>query len=125
MGKMIHQRPAVAIGHIPLHSPDVEKTARFLDEVGMRAIFQRPGMGIFELRGGTHLVLRQGAPESDEVAFDLMVDDLDATRAQLQSLGYEATAIERGGGPHSRFFVVDGAGLRYRFNSSHVGALPV
>ena len=80
------QRPPVAVGHVRLTVSDVGAAARWLEEVGLRPIVTRGELAVLELRGGTHVVVRQAEQPAEPGAaapFDLMVDDVDATLQQL------------------------------------------
>ena len=73
------ERPLAAIGHLRFNVTDVEATARWFATVGLRAIVSSSELAVLELRGGTHLVVRQAerAPEPRARApFDLMFDDI-------------------------------------------------
>jgi hypothetical protein len=75
------QRPPVAVGHVRFNVVDVGAAARWLETVGLRPIVTRDELAVLELRGGTHVVVRQSeqppAPGTG-APFDLMVDDVDA-----------------------------------------------
>src|SRR5271156_911297 len=76
------QRPPVAVGHVRLNVTDVGAAARWLETVGLRPIVTMNELAVLELRGGTHVVVRQaeGPPAPGTGApFDLMVDAIDAT----------------------------------------------
>ena len=76
-------------------------------------------MGVLELRGGTHIVLQAGTPESeDRVYFDLMVDDLDESHRLYTEQGLQPTEISRGR-IHDEFMLREPGGNNFRFNSSH------
>src|SRR5258707_13442210 len=64
MTSLIDQRPPVAVGHVRLNVVDVGAAARWLETVGLRPIVTRDELAVLELRGGTHVVVRQagGAP---------------------------------------------------------------
>jgi hypothetical protein len=52
-------------------------------------------VAIFELRGGTHLILMtKSAVVPGDAPFDLMVEDLGATHQHLTSLGLAPSPIE-------------------------------
>ena len=75
--------------------------AQILDRGGRMHghIFKGESFGVLELRGGTHLVLRRAEETIEpgrEAPFDLVVDDVDAARAEFTSTGVAATGIERG-----------------------------
>jgi hypothetical protein len=90
-------------------------------KIGMRPMVQRPEVAVLELRGGTHLVLI-AKPEvmAGEAPFDLMVEDLQATRQHLIGLGLAPTPIERASPDHERFLLREPAGHVITFFSSHV-----
>jgi hypothetical protein len=92
----------------------------------MRTIVQRSEVAVLELRGGTHLVLI-AKPEvvAGDAPFDLMVEDLHATRKALVSLGLAPTPIERASPDHERFTVREPAGHVIAFYSNHCSGEPV
>jgi catechol 2,3-dioxygenase-like lactoylglutathione lyase family enzyme len=113
-------RPAVWIGHAVLPVSDLERSAAFWRGLGMREVGRDDHVVVLELRGGTHLILVPGAPPADaDAPFDLMVDDLEATRAQWSESGLDPSPIEPGR-IHSAFTVRDPDGYRVTINSSHV-----
>lgn len=120
-------RPSVWVGHVVLDSDRLEETAQFMRTIGMRTIFAGPRVAVFELRGGTHLVVI----EKDQVAagaapFDLMVEDLQATHQKFISQGLEPTPIESAADmPHQFFRVREPAGHVITFYSNHVSGKPV
>lgn len=91
-------RPAAAIGHMFLRADGVAKTSARLIEVGLRPIIQKEHFAIFELRGGTHVVIRplEDKEEHFEASFDLMVDDIQAAHTQYRAAGFEVSAVESG-----------------------------
>ena len=119
------ERPPVWVGHIHLNTPDVPASCAFLTKLGMRPIFEGDGIGVLELRGGTHIVVRPGeAVQGERAEFDLMVEDLDATHGELVAKGVAPTEIERGK-IHDEFDVTDPSGFVIRFRSDHSSDLPV
>ncbi len=120
-------RPPVWVGHVVLGVADLEKSKKYWTRLGLRFIASGEGFAVLELRGGTHLVL---LPAETPVAsgtpapFDLMVDDLEATRERWAGLGLAPSAIERGR-IHASFRVRDPSGYDVTVNSSHVGDRPV
>jgi len=93
------QRPPVAVGHVRFNVSDVGAAARWLETVGLRPIVTRDELAVLELRGGTHVVVRQveqppapgaGAP------FDLMVDDVDAAHRDYAEKGLSPSPVRRG-----------------------------
>lgn len=119
------ERPGVWVGHVTLPTPDLAATRDFMLQLGMRAIAHGDDFAVFELRGGTHLLLLPSPqPASGSAYFDLMVDDLDATHARLQALGLAPSAIQPGR-IHRSFTVRSPSGHTLTFNSSHVSDEPV
>jgi catechol 2,3-dioxygenase-like lactoylglutathione lyase family enzyme len=99
---------------------DIERSADFWRDLGLREIERNPHVAVLELRGGTHLVIVPGTPTAgSDAPFDLMVEDLDATREQWLERGLDPSPIERGR-IHSAFTVSDPDGYRVTVNSSHV-----
>ncbi|TKS58247.1 MAG: glyoxalase [Nitrospira sp.] len=68
------QRPQVSVGHGALETDRMEESAQFMRTIGMRTVFQGPEVSVYELRGGTHLILMlksSGVPGN--ASFDLML----------------------------------------------------
>ena len=88
-------RPPVWVGHVVLETNRLDESAQFMRTIGMRPVYQGSDVCVFELRGGTHLIL---LPKNEVVQgdapFDLMVEDLRATHQQFTSLGLAPTPIE-------------------------------
>lgn len=103
------------------------ESARFMQTIGMRPVFQGPEVCVFELRGGTHLILMLKSQITvGDAPFDLMVDDLNATHQRYASLGLSPSPIEaRPAIDHEVFTVCEPAGHRITFFSSHVSGNPV
>ena len=119
------QRPPVWIGHVTLETSKIEQLDEFMQLVGMRSIAKGDDYSVLELRGGTHLVLiAKEDVHQAEAPFDLMVDDLEAYHQKLLDAGLTPTAIVPGD-IHSAFEVTEPTGYTFKFNSSHVGRLPV
>ena len=120
---MSDERPAVAIGHVRLHTADVQASAAFYEQLGMRACMAWEGMAILELRGGTHLLLIEVEDEIQQLldpVFDLMVDDLIVFRQRLAALGIEASEVtEHEMIRHQRIYVEDPDGHRIAVHSDH------
>ena len=115
-------RPPVWVGHVVLETNRLDKTAEFMRTIGMRPVYLGSDVAIFELRGGTHLIL---LPKNDVVPgdapFDLMVEDLRATHQQFTSLGLAPTPIEAMPAiDHELFRVREPAGHLITFYSSHI-----
>jgi hypothetical protein len=102
-----------------LPAPDAVAAAAFWQTIGMRPVVQREDFAVLELRGGTHLVIVAGDAGSEEIGFDIMVDDLQATWDQFDDAGLNPTPITEGT-IHSSFTVMDPAGRALTINSSHV-----
>jgi hypothetical protein len=116
-------RPPVWVGHVVLYTNKMAESAQFMRTIGMRPIHEGTDVSVFELRGGTHLILLpQGVETSGDATFDLMVDDLRATHERFTSLGLAPSEIEaRPAIGHELFQVREPAGQLITFFSSHVG----
>ena len=113
-------RPAVWIGHAVLTVRDVDRSADYWRDLGMREVERNEHVAVLELRGGTHLLLVPGTPPEDgDTPFDLMVDDVDAKHADWEQRGLDPSPIERGRF-HTAFTMRDPDGYRVTVNSSHV-----
>ena len=120
-GHTADMRPRFGIGHLSLPVDDVDRSTAFYTSVGMRLVVNMGRASILELRGGTHVILR----ESNEApaALDLIVDDIDDTWAALEAAGANPGPIERGH-PHDRFLATDPSGNTLVVNSNHaIGAV--
>ena len=123
----IDERPPVWIGHVFMTVTDVKQSAEFMCKLGMREIFQADYISVFELRGGTHLLLRPALDPivSGTVApFDLMVDDLEISYEKFEALGLSPSTIQADTF-HRSFTLCDPSGCVITVNSSHVSDLPV
>jgi len=121
------QRPPVAVGHVRLNVSDVGAAARWLETVGLRPIVTRDELAVLELRGGTHVVVRQAAqpPAAGTAApFDLMVDDVDATHRDYSDKGLSPSPIRRGR-IHDSFDLPGPDGWAFTVNSSHASGQPI
>jgi hypothetical protein len=121
------QRPPVAVGHVRLNVVDVGAAARWLETVGLRPIVTRDELAVLELRGGTHVVVRQAeqmpAPGTG-APFDLMVDDVDAAHRDYAEKGLSPSPIRRGR-IHDSFEVAGPDGWAFTVNSSHASGQPI
>ena len=125
MSKTGAQRPPLWVGHISLDTDKLDETGAFMRALGMRSIMKSDTLAILELRGGTHIVLvGKASIEPREAAFDLMVEDLDSTHRGFDELGLNVSKISRGK-IHDSFVITEPAGNTIKFNSTHVGDLPV
>jgi hypothetical protein len=121
------QRPPLAVAHVVLETDRMQASGQFMRTIGMRPIFEGPQVGVYEMRGGTHLILMQKSTiVAGNAPFDLMVDDLHATHQRFASLGLAPSAIEaRPAIDHEVFTVREPAGHVITFFSSHVSGKPV
>jgi catechol 2,3-dioxygenase-like lactoylglutathione lyase family enzyme len=117
------ERPSVWIGHVVLLATDVVRSAQWWAELGMREVYRGEEMSIFELRGGTHLLIfptDQSLVSDAPAPFDLMVDDIVATRTEWATRGLAPSACTSAPGDHQVFTVSDPDGYVVRVFSSHV-----
>jgi glyoxalase/bleomycin resistance protein/dioxygenase superfamily protein len=121
------QRPAVGVAHVVLYTDRMEETARFMRTIGMRPIFDGPQVSVYEMRGGTHLIMMlKDKITAGDASFELMVDDLHATHQRFISLGLAPSPIEaRPAIDHEIFTVREPAGHVITFFSSHTSGKPV
>ena len=114
------ERPPVWSGHIRVGARDTAESSRFYEAIGLRTVFVSDEQAIFELRGGTHILLRPN-PEhvAGPVSFDFMVEDLLATHAAWAAACLEVSAISHVR-IHDSFTVTDPAGNVIRVDNSHV-----
>jgi hypothetical protein len=121
------ERPPAAIGHVRFNVTDVEGASRWLAAVGLRTIVSSSDFAVLELRGGTHLVVRQAErpPEPKAGApFDLMFDDIEATHRIFEEKGLSPSSIRRGR-IHDSFEVTGPDGWVLTINSSHASGQPI
>jgi Glyoxalase/Bleomycin resistance protein/Dioxygenase superfamily len=120
-------RPPLAVAHVVLQTDRMDESAHFMRAIGLRPIFEGSPVSVYELRGGTHLILmlkNEIAPGN--AAFDLMVDDLYATHQRFTSLGLSPSSIEaRPAIGHETFTIREPAGHVLTIFSSHVSGKPV
>ncbi len=127
MAKTIDKRPPVAVGHVCLPVKNVLTTSAFLQELGLRKIFEKDTFAVLELRGGTHLILeksRSRTKPGTQAPVDFMVDDVKKARSKYAKMGMKPTRIEAGT-IHSSFFVPGPDGWSFKITSSHTGGRPV
>lgn len=120
-------RPPLGVAHVVLETDRIGESARFMTTIGMRTIFEGPDVCVYEMRGGTHLILmRKNTIVPGNAPFDLMVDDLHATHRRFESLGLAPSPIEgRPAIDHEVFTIREPAGHVITFFSSHVSGKPV
>ena len=115
----VEERPPVWIGHALLQVSDVDRSANWWREIGLREVERNEHVAVLELRGGTHLVLVPGSPKGGDAPFDLMVEDLAATHTDWSKRGITVSAIKKGR-IHNAFVATDPDGYVVTVNSSHV-----
>ena len=110
-----------------LGSDRLAESAQFMRTIGLRPVHEGPTVSIFELRGGTHLILLpKKKVEAGDAPFDLMVDDLHATHRRFTELGLAPSAIEAVPKiDHELFRVREPAGHVITVYSSHVAGRAV
>lgn len=125
--KHADERPPVWVGHVYLDTDRMAASVGFMRAIGMRPVFEGPEVSVFELRGGTHLVLmRKDSVAPGPAPFDLMVDDLHATHRAFAAQGLAPTAIEaRPAIDHEVFELREPAGHLFTVFSTHVSDKPV
>jgi hypothetical protein len=121
------RRPRVSVAHVVLETDRITESGQFMRTIGMRTVFEGPDVSVYELRGGTHLILmKKSKITPGNAPFDLMVDDLRATHGFFTSLGLSPSPIEaRPAIDHEVFTVREPAGHTITFFSSHVSGKPV
>ena len=121
------ERPPVAVGHVSLNVTDLARATTYFKAVGMRSVHEGDSITVLELRGGTHLILRAGAEpiaNGAKAPFDLMVDDIEKTRAAYAAEGFAPSEMERGT-VHEWFKITDPDGYEITVTSSHASGQPV
>lgn len=115
------QRPPIAVAHVVLETDRMDESGRFMKLVGLRPIYEGSPVSVYEMRGGTHLILMLKSEVSAGAAsFDFMVDDVHATHQRFASLGLSPSPIEaRPAIDHEVFTVREPAGHVITVFSSH------
>jgi catechol 2,3-dioxygenase-like lactoylglutathione lyase family enzyme len=116
-------RPPLWTGHVHLFTANLDAATHFLERLGMRKVGGLPKLAALELRGGTHLVLREDPEQvsAGVVPWDLMVDDLEATHDLWQADGFDVSSIVKSSsGPHRSFELTDAEGHVFVVRDSHV-----
>ncbi|TMK60502.1 MAG: VOC family protein [Actinobacteria bacterium] len=114
------ERPPVWVGHLHIYARDPKASAVFYEAIGMRSVWVADDVAIFELRGGTHLVVLPTAePQAGPAEFDLMVDDLAATHAEWAAQGLTVSEIVTSD-IHQSFTVTDPDHHEITVNNTHV-----
>lgn len=120
-------RPPIWVGHVVLETDRLEESAQFMRTIGMRLVHPGPDVAVFELRGGTHLILiAKSEVTPGDATFDLMVEDLHASHRHFMSLGLAPTPIEAVPSiDHELFRIREPAGHLITFYSNHASGSPV
>ena len=127
MANSTDKRPPVAVGHVRLSVKNVLTTSAFLQELGLRPVFEKDTFAVLELRGGTHLILeksRKRTKPGTQAPVDFMVDDVKKARAKYAKMGMKPTRI-KSGTIHSSFFIPGPDGWSFKITSSHTSGRPV
>jgi GNAT superfamily N-acetyltransferase len=121
------QRPRVGVAHVVMETDRMVASSRFMRSIGMRPIFDGPAVSVYEMRGGTHLILmHKDTVVPGNASFDLMVDDLRQTHAQFEAAGLEPSPMEaRPAIDHEVFTVREPAGHVITFFSTHASGKPI
>ncbi|AFT68842.1 Glyoxalase/bleomycin resistance protein/dioxygenase superfamily protein [Alloalcanivorax dieselolei B5] len=120
-------RPPIGVAHVVLETDRMEESAQFMRTIGMRPIFEGSPISVYEMRGGTHLILMlKDEVDAKEASFDLMVDDLHASHRKFKELGLNPSRIEaRPKIDHEMFTVREPAGHVITIFSSHASDNPI
>jgi hypothetical protein len=51
------ERPAVGVAHVVLHTDRMTESGQFMRTIGRRPVFDGPDVCVYEMRGGTHLIM--------------------------------------------------------------------
>ncbi|MEZ5308456.1 MAG: GNAT family N-acetyltransferase [Pyrinomonadaceae bacterium] len=119
--------PLVAVAHINENTDRMSESSEFMRKIGMRVVWEGPQVSVFEVRGGTHIILKSvDRMEESPAPFDLLVDDVFATHKRFTDLGLEPSEIEeRPQIDHHIFTVREPAGNIITVFSSHPTGYPV
>jgi hypothetical protein len=114
-------RPGLAVGHVVMRAAGVRAAAERLERVGVRPIVVKDDFAVMELRGGTHIVVRELEGDGvEKLSFDFMVDDIEEGRQRFDDAGFTVTDISRGR-IHDSFVAKAPERFRVEVNSSHAG----
>lgn len=117
---MSDSRPGFWVGHVLAPYRDLDESARFWAKIGLRPVERNEHVAIYELRGGTHLILVPGdVTDESDADFDLMVEDLEAEHERLTTEGCNPSEIGQNVN-HRWFTVTDPGGNIVTVNNSHV-----
>jgi catechol 2,3-dioxygenase-like lactoylglutathione lyase family enzyme len=136
------QAPPVGLGHMAMTVANLEASHEFYASFGLRSLDKSEAMAIFELRGGTHLLLFQkGGPadapsdspfeQPSAQSLDLMI----AGRSQAELEAFRAGLLAKGLAPdpvldprffgHYVFKSRDPDGAEVTVSTSHASEYPV
>ena len=119
---MSDARPLAATGHLFLRATGARAAADRLVAVGVRPVVLRDAFAVLELRGGTHIVVREAETSGvGEAPFDLMYDDIDAAHALYREHGFTVTDIQDGR-IHRSFTATAPEAYRIQVLDSHAGS---
>ncbi|MGH6985473.1 MAG: VOC family protein [Caulobacteraceae bacterium] len=133
MSEQTNAAPPLAVGHVALSVADLKAASAFYSGLGLRVFSREDDLAIFELRGGTHLLLlpREVEAEAAGGGVDLMIAgktraDLEAFRDEARRRGLALPPIieERRHG-HWRVELEDPDGHAVTVYTSHTGDLPI
>lgn len=134
--------PSVSLGHVAFTVADLAASHGFYAAFGLRPLMKDDAMAIFELRGGTHLLLFQrggpaDAPDDSPISpppaesLDLMIggrtrEELDAFRGALIATGIKPDPIpDRRFYGHYVFRARDPDGNAVTVSTSHASDQPI
>jgi hypothetical protein len=120
---MTDERPLAATGHLFLRAKGANAAAQRLIAVGVRKVVLNDSFAVLELRGGTHIVVRDQDEDADatsDASFDLMYDDVDAAHTRFLAEGFEVTDI-KDGKIHRSFYATAPERFRLQVLDSHAG----
>lgn len=99
----------------------MRKSTAFYKQLGLRYLMSDTSMAIFELRGGSHLLLFTDSPKTKwvkEQEYDFMVNDLKAFHAKLKKSKVTVSPIKKDH-YHLTFKVTDPDGNKIIVYSDH------
>ena len=103
-----------------MRSSQLEESSAFMQEIGLRFEFKNDAVAIWELRGGTHIVIvGDSSHKPGDADFDLMVEDIDQKYSDFRAGNFEVSKMKRGE-IHDSFYVTEPVGNRILVNSTHV-----
>lgn len=121
---MSSSRPAAAAGHLFLRAKPVTAVVARLEAVGVRTIVKNESFAVMELRGGTHIVVREPEGAAENPSFDLMYDNIDEARSMFEEAGFTLSETVRGR-IHAQFHADAPEGFRFQVVDSHAGSRAV